>query len=71
MKRNYTTALLIALLLLMESCALLGHPREVVPKPRYHHTWYKDSKWHNKIQVGRIRVRLFEKQGVKSVKMKG
>ncbi len=60
-------------LFLMASCSATDrtyHSMKVV-KPRYHHTWYKDSKWHNKIQVGRIRVRLFEKQGVKSVKMKG
>ena len=40
-------------------------------KPIYHHTWYKNSRWHNKLQVGRVRLRLFEKQGVKTVKMRG
>lgn len=42
-----------------------------VKKPIYHHTWYKNSRWHQKLQVGRIRIRWFEKQGAKNVKMKG
>ncbi|MBX7125991.1 MAG: hypothetical protein K1X47_09880 [Cyclobacteriaceae bacterium] len=69
MKRNYTTALLIALLLLMESCALLGHPREVVPKPRYHHTWYKNHIYHKKLHIGRLRIKIMEKQGTRKVRM--
>lgn len=42
-----------------------------VTKPVYHHSWYKNSRWHKKLQVGRVRIRWFEKQGVKTVKMKG
>lgn len=42
-----------------------------VHKPIYHHTWYKKSKWHNTIHLGRVHLRLFEKQGTRIVKMKG
>jgi hypothetical protein len=42
-----------------------------VIKPINHKGYYKDSRWHTKLQVGRIRVRWFEKQGVKTVRMKG
>lgn len=44
-----------------------------VHKPRYHHTWYKKSRWHKK-QLGPLRVDLHpfgDKQGTKKVKMKG
>jgi len=59
-------------------CALLiacgagkGYRTVKVTKPIYHHGWYKNSGWHKKIQIGRVRIRWFEKQGVKTVKMKG
>lgn len=46
-----------------------------VHKPRYHHTWYKKSRWHKK-QLGPFRVDLHpfgigDRQGAKKVKMKG
>lgn len=43
----------------------------LVTKPRYHKSWYKDHRWRKKIKVGRIHIPLFEKQGVKKVRMKG
>ncbi|CAN5334961.1 hypothetical protein BH10BAC4_BH10BAC4_21000 [soil metagenome] len=61
------------LVLLLASCGGSNktyHTVKVV-KPVYHHGWYKNSRWHKKIQVGRVRVRWFEKQGVHTVKMKG
>ena len=63
---------IIGLVLLLASCggSKTYHTVKVV-KPVYHHGWYKNSRWHKKIQVGRVRVRWFEKQGVKTVKMKG
>ncbi|CAN5138789.1 hypothetical protein BH09BAC3_BH09BAC3_32090 [soil metagenome] len=66
------------LLLIVSICLLFGacssnktYHTVNVAKPIYHHGWYKNSRWHKKIQVGRVRIRWFEKQGVKSVKMKG
>lgn len=65
-------SLVIVLILLMGAgCSRHNYHTVEAKKPRYHHTWYKDHKWHKKIQVGRIRVRWFEKQGTKNVKMKG
>ena len=62
----------IGIVLLLAACGINKTYHTVkVAKPIYHHTWYKNSRWHNKIQVGRVRVRWFEKQGVKTVKMKG
>ncbi|NOT76399.1 MAG: hypothetical protein HOP08_15830 [Cyclobacteriaceae bacterium] len=63
---------IIGIFLCLTACGG-GHKYHTVKvaKPIYHHTWYKNSRWHKKIQVGRIRVRWFEKQGVKTVKMKG
>jgi hypothetical protein len=63
----------IGFLLLLGSCSIFdksGHTVKVT-RPVYHHGYYKDSRWHRKLQVGRIRIRWFEKQGVKTVKMKG
>jgi hypothetical protein len=66
----------ICLALLLSSCQLIesvtgkGHTVKV-KKPIYHHGYYKDSRWHRKLQVGRIRLRLFEKQGAKTVRMRG
>jgi hypothetical protein len=64
--------LAVGLMLLLGACGTgkTYHTVKVI-KPINHHTWYKNSRWHRKIQVGRIRVRWFEKQGTKTVKMKG
>lgn len=61
----------ILLFLLLSACGHRTYHTVKVVKPRYHHSWYKDHKWRKKIQIGRFRIRLFEKQGVKTVKMKG
>ena len=57
-------------LVLLSSCSKSSSGTYTAVKPRYHHSWYKNSvnkkNWH----VGRIKFR-FEKQGVKKVKMKG
>jgi hypothetical protein len=53
------------------SCGSKTYHTVEVKKPRYHHGWYKNHAYHKKIGVGRIRVRWFEKQGTKTVKMKG
>jgi hypothetical protein len=63
--------LLLILLVCLGSCGSHTYHTMKVIRPIYHHTWYKNSRWHKKIQVGRIRVRLFEKQGARPVKMKG
>jgi hypothetical protein len=44
---------------------------ETVVKPRIHKSWYKKSRWHKRVKVGRFQLRVFEKSGVKKVKMKG
>ena len=64
--------LTIGFLLLLAACQSSHNNRTVkVIKPINHRGYYKDSRWHKKLQVGRIRIRWFEKQGVKTVKMKG
>lgn len=63
---------IIGLILFLSSCKGSKTYHTVkVTKPINHKGYYKDSRWHRKLQVGRIRVRLFEKQGVKTVRMKG
>lgn len=67
-------------LLLVGLCVILGscsgsktYHTVSVHKPRYHHTWYKKSRWHKK-QIGPLRIDLHpfgDKQGAKKVKMKG
>ena len=65
--------LVIGLLLMLSACSASDKTYHTikVAKPIYHHTWYKNSRWHKKLQVGRIRIRWFEKQGAKTVRMKG
>ncbi len=64
--------LAIGFILLISACSSQKtyHTVKVI-RPIYHRTWYKNSRWHQRLQVGRIRLRWFEKQGVKTVKMKG
>ena len=65
--------IIICILLILGSCngtGKAGHTVKVI-KPINHKGYYKDSRWHKKLQYGRIRIRWFEKQGVKTVKMKG
>ncbi len=60
----------IGFMLVLSACGSSDKAHSVkVTKPVYHHTWYKNSRWHKKIQVGRVRIRWFEKQGVKTVRM--
>jgi len=66
-----SATLTLLILLCTAGCADKTYHTVMVVKPIYHKSWYKDSRWHKKIQVGRIRVRLFEKQGARAVKMKG
>ena len=63
---------ILGVFLLLSACRgnKTYHTVKVI-KPIYHHGYYKNSVWHKKLQVGRIRIRWFEKQGVKTVKMKG
>lgn len=63
--------MVLILLLVLGACGRHNYHTVKVKKPRYHHTWYKDHRWHKKIQLGRIRVKWFEKQGTKTVRMKG
>lgn len=53
------------------SCSSKTYHTVDVKKPRYHHSWYKKHTYQKKIGFGRIRVRWFERQGTKTVKMKG
>ena len=63
---------LILVLGLFASCKGNDHSHTIkVIKPVNHEGYYKDSRWHKKLQYGRIRIRWFEKQGVKTVRMKG
>lgn len=65
MKRG---GVLIVIGLLAAGC--MRGPTETVVKPRYHHAWYRNHIHNKKYQTGRLRVRFFEKQGVRKVKMK-
>lgn len=56
--------------LLLASCHQTYHTVSVA-KPRLHKSWYKNHVYHKKIGYGRIRIKLFEKQGTRQVKMKG
>ena len=65
--------LIIGIFLLLAACSSSGKTYHTikVAKPIYHHGYYKNSRWHKKLQVGRVRIRWFEKQGAKTVRMKG
>ncbi|HRI78959.1 MAG TPA: hypothetical protein PLR06_05425 [Cyclobacteriaceae bacterium] len=64
--------ILIPIVILLASCKGSDHSHTVkVIKPINHKGYYKNSRWHKKLQYGRIRIKWFEKQGVKTVKMKG
>ncbi len=68
MRKAFLLLLLCSLLL---SCGSKTYHTVDVKKPRIHHGWYKKHAYHKKIGIGRIRVRWFERQGTKTVKMKG
>jgi len=61
----------LVLILLLQACNRHHYHTVEAKKPRYHKGWYKDHRWHTKLKVGRIHIRLFEKQGTRTVKMKG
>ena len=62
--------IIFLLLVAFTSCSKSTAGTSTVVKPRYHHSWYKNSVYKKKWHVGRVRFQ-FEKQGVKKVKMKG
>jgi hypothetical protein len=75
-KPSIRTSLMLVLVAVMCShCTAIhsifdkGHTVEVT-KPRIHKSWYKKSRWHRRIQVGKFQLRIFEKSGVKKVKMR-
>ena len=53
---------IIGMLLLLGACSSgkTTHTVKVI-KPINHKGYYKDSRWHKKLQYGRIRIRWFEK----------
>lgn len=61
--------LLVGIALVVSSC--MRGPTETVVKPRYHHSWYRNHVYNKKYKIGRLRVRFFERQGVRKVRMKG
>ena len=68
--------LLIATLILLSACSGSKTYHTVsVHKPIYHHTWYKNSRWHKQNKIGPLEFRfhwhLFERQGARKVKMYG
>lgn len=67
--KRLSLVLILALFLL--SCSKHKYHTVTASKPRLHKGWYKDSRSHRHIRVGRIHVPWFEKQGTKKVKMKG
>ena len=65
------TAFLLLVTCLLLSCSKHNYRTVEAKKPRYHKGWYKNHVNHRKLRVGRIHIRWFEKQGTKTVKMKG
>jgi hypothetical protein len=65
------TVFLVLVSCLLLSCGKHNYRTVEAKKPRYHKGWYKNHKNHTKLRVGRIHIRWFEKQGTKTVKMKG
>jgi hypothetical protein len=67
--------LFIVIAVLCSQCTLIhsvfdkGHTAEIA-KPRLHKSWYKKSRWHKRIHIGRYQIRVFEKSGVKKVKVR-
>jgi uncharacterized protein YceK len=64
-------SIVLIVLLLLSACGKHNYHTVEAKKPRYHKGWYKNSRFHTKLRVGRIHIRWFEKQGTKTVKMKG
>ena len=63
--------LLIGLLaVVLTSCKALfaGPNAKKTVAPRYHKGYYKKHVYHKNYHVGRVQIKLFEKQGVKTVK---
>jgi hypothetical protein len=59
--------LLVILWAAITSCSTQAGGKKTV-KPRFHRGYYKKHIYHKTPHVGRIHFRLFEKQGVKTVK---
>jgi hypothetical protein len=58
---------ILALAVFFCSCASSSSGKKTV-KPRYHHSYYKKHVYFKHVRVGRMHLKLFEKQGVKTVK---
>ncbi|NJN41161.1 MAG: hypothetical protein HC811_01890 [Flammeovirgaceae bacterium] len=56
--------------ILLSSCSRNNYNTISIVKPRYHKSWYKNHVHRKRIEVGRIKIKLFEKQGVKTVRAK-
>lgn len=65
MQRIILISLIIVTSLASVACR---HDKEVMVKPRYHHTWYKKHTYKKKWRIGRLWFRP-EKQGVKKVRV--
>jgi hypothetical protein len=67
--------IVLVIAVLCSQCTLIhsvfdkGHTSEIA-KPRLHKSWYKKSRWHKRIHIGRYQIRVFEKSGVKKVKVR-
>ena len=61
--------LLVFFAVLLSACSKKSSGKYTAVKPKYHHSWYKDYAHKKKWHIGRIKFN-FEKQGVKTVKMK-
>ena len=59
---------LILLCFVIASCSVFSSAGQKTVKPRFHHGYYKKHLYHKTPHVGRVQFRLFEKQGVKTVR---
>jgi hypothetical protein len=53
---------------ILSSCSVFSSSGQKTVKPRFHRGYYKKHIYHKTPHVGRVQLRLFEKQGVKTVR---
>lgn len=63
--------LMVILVGVLASCKSSGSTTTKAAQPRYHKGYYKKSIYFKHYRAGRVHIKLFEKQGAKTVKKKG
>ena len=64
-----SAAILVCAILMLTGCSSGNSTKTTkAVKPRFHNTYYKKHVYYKHVRAGRIHLKLFEKQGVKTVK---